>query len=74
MKISVAAASSMFWKEPKSSAAGLPPPACWAATGSSVMPITVITVPVTTGGKSRSRRLKYGAAKNVTTPATITAP
>ena len=38
------------------------------------MPITVITVPVTTGGNSRSRRLKYGAAKNVTTPATITAP
>ena len=43
-------------------------------TGSSVMPMTVITVPVTTGGNSRSRREKYGAIRNVTTPATITAP
>ena len=34
----------------------------------------VSTEPVTTGGKKRSRREKYGAAKKVTRPATMIAP
>jgi hypothetical protein len=38
------------------------------------MPMIVITEPVTTGGKNRISRLKYGAAKNVNRPATMTAP
>jgi hypothetical protein len=33
-----------------------------------------MTVPVTTGGKRRKRREKYGAIKKVKIPATITAP
>ena len=74
MNSRVTPASSRFSKLPKSSPAELPPPLCSAATGSSVTPMTVMTVPVTTGGNSRSRRLKYGAARNVTMPATITAP
>ena len=56
MKSSVTPASSRFWNEPKSLADGSPPPACWAATGSSATPMTVMTVPVTTGGKSLSSR------------------
>ena len=34
----------------------------------------VITEPVTTGGKKRISRLKYGAMKKVNRPATMTAP
>ena len=45
-----------------------------AATGSSAMPMMVITVPVTTGGKNRISLAKYGAMKKVNSPATITAP
>ena len=53
----------------------LPPPTTSsAATGSSAMPMIVITVPVTTGGKNRISRLKNGATRNVNSPATITAP
>ena len=58
MSTSVSVAIHRFCRLPKSSAAGLPPPACWAATGSSAMPMTVITVPVTTGGNHFSSRLK----------------
>ena len=45
-----------------------------AATGSSAMPMMRMTVPVTTGGKKRSSFAKYGAIRNVNSPATITAP
>ena len=38
------------------------------------MPMIVITVPVTTGGKNRISRLKKGAIKKVASPATSTAP
>jgi hypothetical protein len=51
-----------------------PPVASAAATGSSAMPMMVMTDPVTTGGKKRISRLKYGAMRKVTRPATITAP
>ena len=33
-----------------------------------------MTEPVTTGGKNRMSRLKYGATKKVNRPATMTAP
>jgi hypothetical protein len=33
-----------------------------------------VTVPLTTGGKNRISLLNHGAIKNVTSPATITAP
>ena len=45
-----------------------------AATGSSAMPMIVITEPVTTGGKNRISLEKYGAMRKVKRPATITAP
>ena len=51
-----------------------PPVASAAATGSSAMPMMVMTDPVTTGGKKRISRLKYGAMRKVNRPATITAP
>ena len=38
------------------------------------MPMMVMTVPVTTGGKNRINFAKYGAMKKVNSPATITAP
>ncbi|MGX1116867.1 hypothetical protein RKD37_002230 [Streptomyces ambofaciens] len=38
------------------------------------MPIRVMTVPVTTGGKKRIALLKKGAAMNPRSPATMTAP
>ena len=55
-------ASARFFGAPKS---GLPapPPAQRIATGSSEMPITVITVPVTTSGKKRSSRVNTGAIR-----------
>ncbi len=39
-----------------------------------LMPITAMMVPVTTGGKNRSRPLMTGAMSIETTPAPITAP
>jgi hypothetical protein len=56
------------------SGSAAPPTASAAATGSSAMPMIVITDPVTTGGKKRMRRLKYGAMAKVNSPATMTAP
>ena len=41
-----------FFASPKSLACAFPPPIFWKATGIKVSPITVIKVPVTTGGKS----------------------
>jgi hypothetical protein len=38
--------------------AGLPPPLQRTATGKSEMPMMVMMVPVTSGGKNLSRRLK----------------
>ena len=70
----VSAARPRLPREPKSGAAGLPPPAQRIATGSSETPMMVITVPVTTGGKKRSSREKKGAAITVKIPAAITAP
>jgi len=51
-----------------------PPTASAAATGSSAMPMMVMTDPVTTGGKNRMSLLKYGAMSSVKSPATMTAP
>jgi hypothetical protein len=45
-------AQSEVTKLPKSAAEGSPPPSHPPATGSSDRPITVITEPITTGGKS----------------------
>ena len=50
------------------------PTASAAATGSSAMPMIVMTMPVTTGGKNRISLAKYGATKNVNSPATMTEP
>ncbi len=38
------------------------------------MPMIVMTLPITTGGKNRMSRLRYGAMGKVNRPATITAP
>ena len=53
---------------------GVPPPAQRMATGSSEMPITVITTPVTTSGKKCSSWVKTGAIRNAITPASSSAP
>ncbi|MNG30654.1 hypothetical protein D3C84_1163090 [compost metagenome] len=45
-----------------------------AAAGISEMPMMVIRLPITTGGKKRSKRLNTGARKRVMAPAAITAP
>jgi hypothetical protein len=58
---------------PKFSALGSPP-AQVTATGKRETPIMVMMDPVTTGGKKRSRREKYGLTKKVMIPATITDP
>ncbi len=70
----VSPARPMSATEPKSWALGSPPSAQLAATGNSERPIRVITVPLTTGGKKRFSRPKYGAAKNAATPATRMPP
>ena len=59
---------------PKVAADGLPPPAHSTATGISETPIVVMIVPITSGGKKRSRRLKAPLSSMVASPATITAP
>lgn len=45
-----------------------------APDGMSDRPMTVITVPVTTGGKNRMTRAKNGTMMIATTPATRVAP
>ncbi len=45
-----------------------------AATGNSAMPMMLMTEPVTTGGKNRMSLPKYGAMKNVKSPAMMTEP
>ena len=45
-----------------------------SATGNSEMPMMVITHPVTTGGKNRTRLANSGAMRNPNRPATITPP
>ena len=45
-----------------------------AAAGISVMPMMVIRLPITTGGKKRSSRLVTGASATVMAPPAITAP
>jgi hypothetical protein len=69
----VTAASAMFAGSPKLGVLA-PPPAQPNDTGSSDIPITVITTPVTTGGKRCRSRLNTGASRKPTTPATRTAP
>ncbi len=71
---SVKVASAIDAGLPKSGAAGLPPPAHSTATGIRVTPIVVMTVPITSGGKNRNKRLNSGLAIIVTMPDTITAP
>ena len=53
---------------------GRPPPAQLMPMRISEMPMTVMMVPVTTGGKSGSSRLMNGATRMPNTPAAITAP
>ena len=69
----VMAASAMFEMEPKS-ADPAPPAAQRMATGSSEMPMTVITDPVTTGGKKCSRRANTPDSRNPARPAIRTEP
>ena len=70
----VSAASPMFAGLPNDGAVTTPPPAHRIATGSSEMPMTVMTDPVTTGGKKRSRRLNTPDSRKPITPATRIAP
>ena len=74
MIASVSAASPMFAGLPKVGAVTTPPPAQRIATGSSEMPITVMTDPVTTGGKKCSSRLNTPESRNPMIPATRMAP
>ena len=53
---------------------GWPPAAQLMPTPISDMPISVMTVPVTTGGKSPSTRPMSGATMMPNNPAAITAP
>ena len=48
--------------------------ASMAPTGTRARPMTVISVPVTTGGKNLSSLMKTGAMANAKMPATMTAP
>ena len=67
-------ARNKFIGEAKSGAFGFPPPIQFTATGRRVIPIIVMIVPVTTGGKNRMNRLKNGAIKKVNKPAMMIAP
>ena len=49
-------------------------PLLQGVTFTAVSPMIVMTDPVTTGGKKRISRLKYGAMRKVNSPATMTAP
>ncbi|MNC53313.1 hypothetical protein D3C75_1027100 [compost metagenome] len=70
----VAMPSSRLAGLPKSGAPGSPPPSQMAAAGISEIPMMVIRLPITTGGKKRSSRLNSGARPMVMAPAAITAP
>lgn len=69
MMTRVMKARNKFIGEAKSGDFGLPPPIQLTATGSRVIPMMVMIVPVTTGGKKRMNRLKKGAMKKVNSPA-----
>ena len=71
---SVTAASWMLAWLPKSGALLLPPIAHMAATGISVRPMVVITMPVTSGGKKRVMREKTGVISRPISEAAMTAP
>ena len=70
----VMAATAMFFGAPKVGVPGTPPAAQRMATGSSEIPMTVMTTPVTTSGKKRSSRVKTGAISRPSRPATSSAP
>ncbi|MNH62601.1 hypothetical protein D3C73_145430 [compost metagenome] len=71
---SVTAARPMFCMLPKSGAWLLPPMAQRAATGISVKPMVVITMPVTSGGKNLVIRENTGVINKPIKDAAITAP
>ncbi len=64
----------MLVSDPKSLALALPPPIFWTAIGINVRPITVISVPVTTGGKRRLTLENWPETKQTKIPATMIAP
>ena len=70
----VMAARPMLAMLPKFSARLLPPMAQRAATGISVRPMVVMTMPVTRGGKNLVIRENTGVIKRPINDATITAP
>ena len=70
----VMAARPMFGMLPKSAARLLPPMAQRAATGISVRPMVVITIPVTSGGKNLVIRENIGVISSPISDAAITAP
>lgn len=74
MTASVKAASARYFIAPKSVAVLSPPCAQETGTGISVTPMSVMTTPVTSGGKNRSSRPKNGPTSRQNTPATSTAP
>ncbi len=53
---------------------GCPPAAQWIATTISETPISVMTVPVTSGGNTPSTRPISGASTMPNSPATMVAP
>ncbi|MCY1459415.1 hypothetical protein D9M71_768870 [compost metagenome] len=71
---SVTAARPMFATLPKSGAWLLPPIAQRAATGISVKPMVVITIPVTNGGKNLVIRENTGVINKPISDAAMTAP
>ena len=71
---SVTAASWILAGLPKSGALLLPPIAQRAATGISVSPMVVITMPVTSGGKKRVIRENMGVISRPISEAAMTAP
>ncbi|MCY1219711.1 hypothetical protein D9M72_316970 [compost metagenome] len=71
---SVTAASCMLAVLPKSGAALLPPMAQNAATGISVRPMVVMTMPVTSDGKKRVTRENIGVIRRPISEAAMTAP
>ncbi len=70
----VSAARPMLAMLPKSGALGLPPMAQRAATGISVRPMVVMTMPVTSGGKNLVMREKIGVIRKPMNEAAMTAP
>lgn len=74
MTARVKAASARYFMAPKSAAVLSPPWAQETGTGIRVMPMRVMTTPVTSGGKNRSSLPKNGPTARQNTPATSTAP